>query len=49
MNVYSPTGKKIENWPQWVQRLVDENKKLYDRINELRAENLQLKARCRDQ
>ena len=46
MNIYRPTGKKVESWPQWVKRLEDENKKLNDQNNELRAENLQLKARC---
>ena len=25
MNIYAPTGEKLENWPLWVRRLTDEN------------------------
>ena len=28
MNVYEPTGKKVESWPQWVTRLSEENLEL---------------------
>ena len=39
MNLYTPTGKKLENWPQWVDRLTKENQ-------ELRVDSLKLKERC---
>ena len=39
MNLYTPTGKKLENWPQWVERLTRENQ-------ELRVDSLKLKERC---
>jgi cell division protein FtsB len=55
MNVYKPTGEKVENWPQWVQRLSNENIVLKRRIAELEKQNeelaeetLQLKSRCCD-
>lgn len=35
MNLYAPTGEKLENWPQWVRRLSDENIVLKRRIIEL--------------
>jgi|TARA_R100000479_G_scaffold174101_1_gene121627 predicted RNase H-like nuclease (RuvC/YqgF family) len=35
MNVYSPTGKKIENWPLWVKRLSEENQELRRKVMEL--------------
>lgn len=35
MNLYAPTGKKLENWPQWVERLCKENQELRRRIREL--------------
>jgi regulator of replication initiation timing len=41
MNVYEPTGKKVESWPEWVKRLSEENEKL-------RKENMDLKKRCCD-
>ena len=41
MNLYAPTGKKLENWPQWVERLTKENQ-------ELRVDSLKLKQRCRE-
>ena len=46
MNIYEPTGKKIESWPQWVGRLVKENEKLLLRNRKLEEENLGLKRRC---
>ncbi len=39
MNLYSPTGKKLESWPQWVGRLSEENQ-------ELKVDSLKLKERC---
>jgi len=35
MNLYESTGKKLENWPQWVRRLTDENEGLRRKIIEL--------------
>ena len=35
MNVYKPTGEKMENWPQWVPRLSNENIVLKRRVAEL--------------
>ena len=35
MNVYKPTGEKMENWPQWVTRLSNENIVLKRRVAEL--------------
>ena len=35
MNLYTPTGKKLENWPQWVERLTRENLELKRKIQEL--------------
>ena len=35
MNLYSPTGEKLENWPQWVKRLNNENIVIKRRIIEL--------------
>jgi hypothetical protein len=35
MNIYKPTGEKVENWPQWVQRLANENIVLKRRVAEL--------------
>ena len=32
MNIYEPTGKKIENWPQMVGRLSEENLELKRKI-----------------
>ena len=46
MNIYEPTGKKIESWPQWVGRLVKEKDKLVLRNRKLEEENLGLKRRC---
>ena len=46
MNVYKPTGKKLENWPQWVDRLSEENLELKKRVEQLEKENLDLKRRC---
>ena len=28
MNIYKPTGEKVENWPQWVKRVTNENVEL---------------------
>jgi predicted RNase H-like nuclease (RuvC/YqgF family) len=46
MNVYEPTGKKIENWPQWVGRLSEENLELKKKVEQLERENAELKKRC---
>ena len=35
MNLYAPTGKKLESWPQWVERLTRENIVLKRRVAEL--------------
>ena len=48
MNVYKPTGEKMENWPQWVTRLSNENIVLNRRVAELEKENRELKKRCCD-
>ena len=48
MNVYKPTGEKMENWPQWVTRLSNENIVLKRRVAELEKENRELKKRCCD-
>ncbi len=38
MNVYTPTGKKMESWPQWVARLQTENKRLRHKVMQLTVE-----------
>ena len=38
MNLYSPTGKKLESWPQWVTRLINENNKLREKIAQLKKQ-----------
>ena len=55
MNIYAPTGEKIENWPLWVRRLTDENMVLKSRVidlekhnDELSKEVTDLKVRCCD-
>lgn len=48
MNLYEPTGKKMESWPQMVGRLQEEKKELQEKIDKLEAENRQLKRRCCD-
>ena len=55
MNIYKPTGEKVESWPQWVQRLNNENIVLKRRVAELEKQNeelaeetSQLKSRCCD-
>lgn len=48
MNVYEPTGKKIESWPQWVGRLTEENEQLKKTLQKLERENAELKKRCCD-
>ena len=55
MNIYKPTGEKVENWPQWVKRVTNENVELKRRIAELEEKNTelttevqQLKKRCCD-
>ena len=32
MNIYKPTGKKIESFPMWVDRLIKENQKLLEKL-----------------
>lgn len=48
MNIYKPTGQKIEAWPQMVGRLEEEKKELEEKINKLERENSELKRRCCD-
>jgi cell division protein FtsB len=55
MNLYAPTGEKIENWPLWVRRLTDENMVLKSRVIDLEKQNdklsketSELKRRCCD-
>ena len=36
MNVYKPTGDRLENWPQWVARLIKVNQELREEIEELK-------------
>ena len=55
MNVYKPTGKKVESWPQWVGRLSEENlhlkkenDKLKQQIKDLETESFELKKRSCD-
>ena len=55
MNIYAPTGEKLESWPYWVRRLTDENMVLKSRVidlekhnDELSKEVTDLKVRCCD-
>lgn len=48
MNIYEPTGKKIENWPQMVGRLSEENLELKRKIEKQEREIAELKRRCCD-
>lgn len=32
MNIYTPTGKKLLSYPQWVDQLIKENQKLLEKI-----------------
>ena len=43
MNVYKPTGEKMESWPQWVSRLIKVNQELREEIADLKAEIKKLK------
>jgi hypothetical protein len=45
MNVYAPTGKKLESWPQWVKRLSNENIVLRRRVAELEKQLTEEQAR----
>jgi len=36
MNLYKPTGKRLESWPQWVARLIKVNQELREEIEELK-------------
>ena len=36
MNIYKPTGEKVESWPQWVTRLIKVNQELREEIAELK-------------
>ena len=38
MNVYTPTGKKLESWPMWVTRLLKVNQELREEIAELKKQ-----------
>ena len=44
MNIYEPTGKKMESWPQWV-RLSNENIILKRRIAELEKQLMEEQAK----
>jgi predicted RNase H-like nuclease (RuvC/YqgF family) len=44
MNIYKPTGKKLENWPQIVDRLTKENNELLRRVRELEKQVMELMA-----
>jgi regulator of replication initiation timing len=55
MNIYTPTGKKVESWPQWVGRLSEENlhlkrenEKFKQQIKDLETESFELKKRSCD-
>jgi len=55
MNIYKPTGEKVENWPQWVKRVSEQNTELLTTIAdhekknaELTTEVEELKRRCCD-
>jgi len=55
MNIYTPTGKKLESWPLWVRRLTDEGMVLKSRVIDLEKQNdeltkevTDLKVRCCD-
>jgi len=45
MNLYSPTGKKLENWPMWVRRLTDENIILKRRVIDLEKQLIEEQAK----
>jgi SMC interacting uncharacterized protein involved in chromosome segregation len=55
MNIYRPTGKKVESWPQWVKRLYTELdrknaeiERLKAMIDSLEQESFELKKRSCD-
>lgn len=48
MNLYAPTGKKLESWPQWVERLTRENIVLKRRVAELEKQLAEKKRRGDD-
>jgi len=35
MNIYEEDAKRVQSLPEWVNRLVEENKRLRERIREL--------------
>ena len=43
MNIYKPTVKSMESWPQWVSRLIKVNQELREEIADLKAEIEKLK------
>jgi len=45
MNVYEPTGKKVESWPEWVKRLSEENEELRKRVRDLEKRLMEEQAR----
>ena len=45
MNIYKPTGEKVENWPQWVQRVTEQNVELKRRVAELERQVMEEQAR----
>jgi hypothetical protein len=45
MNLYAPTGEKIENWPLWVRILTDEIMVLKRRVIELEKQLMEEQAR----
>ncbi len=55
MNIYAPTGEKVESWPLGVRRLTEESRVLKSRVidlekhnDELSNEVTDLKVRCCD-
>lgn len=38
MNVYKPTGERLENWPQWVARLLKVNQELREEVAQLKKQ-----------
>ena len=48
MNIYAPTGEKLESWPLWVRRLTDENMVLKSRVIDLEKHNDELSKEVTD-
>jgi len=45
MNIYKPTGEKVENWPQWVKRVSEQNTELLATIADHEKKNANLPLR----